>query len=125
MSHIITLPYKVVYSLNNDGIFKDPKALEDISQGCKHPLPVTVASPRGNDEQCEQDSQYIQHIFPFTLDLLPVLTAFGHIKTGAVSVELQSQVKHNPCDNSNFQGESNPIDLCAVVTRVTGSGCQE
>jgi len=81
MSHIIMLPYQVVYSLNNNGIFEDPKALEDICQGCKHPLPVTVASPRRNDEQCEQDSQYIQHIFPFTLDLLPVLTAFGHIST--------------------------------------------
>lgn len=47
-------------------MFENPKALEDISQGRKHPLPVIVDNPRGNDEQCEHNAQYIQHIVPFS-----------------------------------------------------------
>ena len=47
-------------------MFKDSKALKDIRQGWKHPLPIIIDSPRGNDEQCECNGQYVQHIVPFS-----------------------------------------------------------
>ena len=68
------------YPLNNDGMFEDPKAMEGVRQGCKDPLPVTVASPSGNDEQCEQGGQNIQHISRSTSDLLPLIP-FGQTST--------------------------------------------
>jgi len=64
-------------------MFENPKALEDISQGCEHPLPVIVNSPRGNDEQCEHDSQYVQHIVPFSYNI----TATKECKNNAVKVQ--------------------------------------
>lgn len=56
-----------------------PKTLKDISKGCKYPLPVIVDSSRGNDEQCEHDSQDIQYTAPLHYMVICVPVPLTHI----------------------------------------------